>query len=80
MIGKGAFVGSNSTLVAPVKTAMARHCSGFGDYRHVPPGALESAGAQENKPEWVAKRGQEIDVRIIGYIGLNPLFQSFLMD
>ena len=58
MIGKGAFVGSDSTLVAPVTIGdRAYVAAGSAITADVPPGALAVARArQENKEGWVAKR------------------------
>ena len=57
-IGKGAFVGSDSTLVAPVTIGdHAYVAAGSAITADVPPGALGVARArQENKEGWVAKR------------------------
>ena len=57
-IGKGAFVGSNSTLVAPVTIGdHAYVAAGSAITADVPPGALAVARSrQENKQGWVAKR------------------------
>jgi bifunctional UDP-N-acetylglucosamine pyrophosphorylase / glucosamine-1-phosphate N-acetyltransferase len=57
-IGKGAFVGSDSTLVAPVTIGdHAYVAAGSAITADVPPGALGVARSrQENKEGWVAKR------------------------
>ncbi len=57
-IGKGAFIGSDSTLVAPVTIGdHAYVAAGSAITADVPPGALAVARArQENKEGWVAKR------------------------
>jgi bifunctional UDP-N-acetylglucosamine pyrophosphorylase / glucosamine-1-phosphate N-acetyltransferase len=57
-IGEGAFIGSNSTLVAPVEIG-AESYVGAGSVitEEVPKGALAlGRGRQVNKPGWVAKR------------------------
>ncbi len=57
-IGDGAFVGSNSTLVAPLEIG-AESYIGAGSVvtENVPPGALAvGRGRQANKPGWVEKR------------------------
>ena len=57
-IGEGAFVGSNSTLVAPLEIgAGAYMAAGSVITEAVPPDALAiGRGRQENKPEWAQKR------------------------
>jgi bifunctional UDP-N-acetylglucosamine pyrophosphorylase/glucosamine-1-phosphate N-acetyltransferase len=57
-IGDGAFVGSNSTLVAPVEIGADSYiAAGSVITEEVPPGALAlGRGRQVNKPGWVAKR------------------------
>ena len=57
-IGDGAFVGSNSTLVAPVEIGADSYiAAGSVITEAVPPGALAlGRGRQVNKPGWVAKR------------------------
>jgi len=58
VIGNHVFVGSNSTLVAPITLADGSYiAAGSAVTQDVPAGALGIARArQENKPEWVAKR------------------------
>jgi len=58
VIGKGVFVGSNSTLVAPVKIADGSYiAAGSAVTADVPAGALAIGRArQENKDGWVAKK------------------------
>jgi bifunctional UDP-N-acetylglucosamine pyrophosphorylase/glucosamine-1-phosphate N-acetyltransferase len=58
VIGKGAFVGSNSTLVAPVTIGdHAYVAAGSTLTADVPPDALGIGRArQENKPGWVSRR------------------------
>ena len=58
VIGKGVFVGSNSTLVAPVTLADGSYiAAGSAVTADVPAGALAIGRArQENKDGWVAKR------------------------
>ena len=58
VIGKGVFVGSNSTLVAPVTLADGSYiAAGSAVTTDVPAGALAIGRArQENKDGWVAKR------------------------
>jgi bifunctional UDP-N-acetylglucosamine pyrophosphorylase/glucosamine-1-phosphate N-acetyltransferase len=57
-IGEGAFVGSNSTLVAPVEIGAGAYiAAGSVVTQEVPPDALAiGRGRQENKPEWALKR------------------------
>jgi bifunctional UDP-N-acetylglucosamine pyrophosphorylase/glucosamine-1-phosphate N-acetyltransferase len=57
-IGEGAFIGSDSTLVAPVTIGdHAYVAAGSAITANVPPGALAVARSrQENKEGWVAKR------------------------
>ena len=57
-IGKGAFVGSNSTLVAPVTVGDGAYiAAGSAITGDVPAGALGiGRGRQENKDGWVANR------------------------
>jgi bifunctional UDP-N-acetylglucosamine pyrophosphorylase / glucosamine-1-phosphate N-acetyltransferase len=61
VIGNGVFVGSNSTLVAPVTLADGSYiAAGSAVTADVPAGALAIGRArQENKPEWRAKRAQK---------------------
>jgi bifunctional UDP-N-acetylglucosamine pyrophosphorylase/glucosamine-1-phosphate N-acetyltransferase len=56
-VGKGAFVGSNSSLVAPVKIGDGAYIgSGSVIYRDVAPDALAlERSAQEQRPGWAAK-------------------------
>ena len=58
VIGAGVFVGSNSTLVAPVTLADGSYiAAGSAVTTDVPAGALAIGRArQENKDGWVAKR------------------------
>jgi bifunctional UDP-N-acetylglucosamine pyrophosphorylase/glucosamine-1-phosphate N-acetyltransferase len=58
VIGNGVFVGSNSTLVAPVTLADGSYiAAGSAVTADVPAGALAIGRArQENKDGWVAKR------------------------
>lgn len=60
-IGAGVFVGSNSTLVAPVTLADGSYiAAGSAVTADVPAGALAIGRArQENKDGWVAKRKEE---------------------
>ena len=57
-IGEGAFVGSNSTLVAPLEIGAGSYvAAGSVVTQAVPPDALAiGRGRQENKPEWAHKR------------------------
>ena len=57
-IGEGAFVGSNSTLVAPLEIGAGSYvAAGSVITQAVPPDALAiGRGRQENKPEWANKR------------------------
>jgi bifunctional UDP-N-acetylglucosamine pyrophosphorylase/glucosamine-1-phosphate N-acetyltransferase len=59
-IGEGAFVGSNSTLVAPVEIGAGAYvAAGSVVTQPVPEDALAiGRGRQENKPEWARKRRQ----------------------
>ena len=61
VIGAGVFVGSNSTLVAPVTLADGSFiAAGSAVTTDVPAGALAiGRSRQENKEGWVAKRGQK---------------------
>ena len=58
VIGKGVFVGSNSTLVAPITVADGSYiAAGSAVTTDVPAGALAiGRSRQENKEGWVAKR------------------------
>jgi len=58
VIGKGVFVGSNSTLVAPITLADGSYiAAGSAVTTDVPAGALAiGRSRQENKEGWVAKR------------------------
>jgi len=60
-IGAGVFVGSNSTLVAPVTLADGSYiAAGSAITSDVPSGALAlGRSRQENKDGWVAKRKQK---------------------
>ncbi len=65
-IGEGAFVGSNSTLVAPLEIGAGSYvAAGSVITQAVPPDALAiGRGRQENKPEWARKRrslGRPVD-------------------
>jgi bifunctional UDP-N-acetylglucosamine pyrophosphorylase/glucosamine-1-phosphate N-acetyltransferase len=57
-IGEGAFVGSNTTLVAPLEIGAGAYvAAGSVITQTVPPDALAiGRGRQENKPEWAMKR------------------------
>jgi len=57
-IGKGAFVGSNSTLVAPLEIGAGAYvAAGSVVTQEVPPDALAiGRGRQETKPDWARKR------------------------
>ena len=57
-IGEGAFIGSNSTLVAPLEIGAGAYvAAGSVITQEVPPDALAiGRGRQENKPQWAAKR------------------------
>jgi bifunctional UDP-N-acetylglucosamine pyrophosphorylase/glucosamine-1-phosphate N-acetyltransferase len=57
-IGDGAFIGSNSTLVAPLEIGPESYiAAGSVITKKVPPETLAIGRArQENKPEWVARR------------------------
>jgi len=57
-IGEGAFVGSNSTLVAPLEIGAGAYlAAGSVITTEVPADALAiGRGRQENKPEWAKKR------------------------
>jgi bifunctional UDP-N-acetylglucosamine pyrophosphorylase/glucosamine-1-phosphate N-acetyltransferase len=57
-IGEGAFIGSNSTLVAPLEIGAGAYvAAGSVVTQMVPPDALAiGRGRQENKPEWARKR------------------------
>ncbi|MDH4065748.1 MAG: bifunctional UDP-N-acetylglucosamine diphosphorylase/glucosamine-1-phosphate N-acetyltransferase GlmU [Acidobacteriota bacterium] len=61
VIGKGAFVGSDSTLVAPVVIGDDAYvAAGSAITSDVPPGSLAIARArQENKEGWVSRRKAE---------------------
>ena len=61
VIGAGVFVGSNSTLVAPVTLADGSYiAAGSAVTADVPAGALAIGRArQENKEGWVARRAQK---------------------
>jgi bifunctional UDP-N-acetylglucosamine pyrophosphorylase/glucosamine-1-phosphate N-acetyltransferase len=57
-IGEGAFIGSNSTLVAPIEIGAGAYvAAGSVVTKPVPADALAiGRGRQENKPEWARKR------------------------
>ena len=57
-IGEGAFVGSNSTLVAPIEIGEGAYVAAGSVITHpVPPDALALGRArQENKEDWAKKR------------------------
>ena len=59
-IGEGAFVGSNSTLVAPIEIGAGAYvAAGSVVTQAVPPDALAiGRGRQENKPEWALEAAQ----------------------
>jgi bifunctional UDP-N-acetylglucosamine pyrophosphorylase/glucosamine-1-phosphate N-acetyltransferase len=61
VVDDGAFVGSNSTLVAPVKIGQGAYlAAGSVITEEVPPQSLAIArGRQTNKPGWVQKRKQK---------------------
>ena len=63
VIGDGAFVGSHSTLVAPVKVGAGAYvAAGSAITQDVPDGALGIArGRQTNKTGWVAARASKTD-------------------
>jgi bifunctional UDP-N-acetylglucosamine pyrophosphorylase/glucosamine-1-phosphate N-acetyltransferase len=70
VIEDGAFVGSNSTLVAPVTVGRGAYvAAGSAVTEDVPAGALGiGRGRQENKPGWVEKR--KTSVKASGPVGL----------
>jgi bifunctional UDP-N-acetylglucosamine pyrophosphorylase/glucosamine-1-phosphate N-acetyltransferase len=61
VIGSGVFVGSNSTLVAPLTLSDGSYiAAGSTVTTDVPPGALAiGRGRQENKEGWVESRRQK---------------------
>ena len=63
VIGDGAFVGSHSTLVAPVTVGAGAYvAAGSAITQDVPDGALGIArGRQTNKTGWVAARASKTD-------------------
>src|SRR5687768_14289862 len=63
VIGKGVFVGSNSTLVAPLTLADGSYiAAGSAITTDVPAGALAiGRSRQENKAGWVARRRQKAE-------------------
>jgi bifunctional UDP-N-acetylglucosamine pyrophosphorylase/glucosamine-1-phosphate N-acetyltransferase len=63
VIGDGAFVGSDSTLVAPVRVGEGAYvAAGSAITDDVPDGALGIArGRQTNKTGWVAARVSKSD-------------------
>jgi bifunctional UDP-N-acetylglucosamine pyrophosphorylase / glucosamine-1-phosphate N-acetyltransferase len=63
-IEDGAFVGSDTTLVAPVKVGQNAYIgAGSAITDDVPGGALAIARArQENKPGWVEKKSSQLSV------------------
>jgi bifunctional UDP-N-acetylglucosamine pyrophosphorylase/glucosamine-1-phosphate N-acetyltransferase len=63
VIGKGVFVGSNSTVVAPVTLADGSYiAAGSAITTDVPAGALAiGRSRQENKAGWVASRRQKAE-------------------
>ena len=65
IIEDGAFVGSDTTLVAPVKVGQRAYVgAGSTITEDVPAGALAiGRGRQENKPGWVEKRKQDVKVQ-----------------
>ena len=62
-IGDGAFIGSNTNLVAPVKIGAGAYIgAGSTITRDVPPGALGVArGRQKNIPDWSARKKKKLD-------------------
>ena len=85
VIGNNVFVGSNSTLVAPVKLADGAYiAAGSAVTQDVPAGALGIGRArQENKEGWREKRRQKAKryqtmCGIIGYIGPKPVVPVIL--
>ena len=79
VIGDNVFVGSNSTLVAPVTFADGSYiAAGSAVTTDVPAGALAiGRSRQENKEGWVAKRKEakanKLMCGIVGYIGPKPV-------
>jgi len=61
VIGDGAFIGSDSQLIAPVRVGQGAYvAAGSSITEDVPDEALAIArGRQENKPGWVARRRAE---------------------
>jgi bifunctional UDP-N-acetylglucosamine pyrophosphorylase/glucosamine-1-phosphate N-acetyltransferase len=61
-IGKGVFIGSNSTLVAPVRIGDGAYvAAGSAITENVPPDALGIArGRQVNKPRWASRKRREL--------------------
>jgi len=64
VIGDGAFVGSNTNLVAPVVVGPGAYiAAGSTITKNVPPGALGIARSrQSNIPDWVARRKKSTEV------------------
>ena len=64
-VGKGAFIGSNSALVAPVKIGDDAYVgSGSVITENVPAGALAlGRGRQVNKPDWAARKASRLRQR-----------------
>jgi bifunctional UDP-N-acetylglucosamine pyrophosphorylase / glucosamine-1-phosphate N-acetyltransferase len=64
-IGDGAFIGSNSTLVAPIEIGPGSYvAAGSVITKKVPPETLAIGRArQENKPEWIARRKKKAEPR-----------------
>ena len=61
-IGKGVFIGSNTTLIAPVRIGDGAYvAAGSAITESVPPDALGIArGRQVNKPRWASRRRREL--------------------
>jgi bifunctional UDP-N-acetylglucosamine pyrophosphorylase/glucosamine-1-phosphate N-acetyltransferase len=61
-IGNRAFIGSDATLVAPVRIGDGAYvAAGSTITENIPPGALAIArGRQSNKPGWAAKKRREL--------------------
>ena len=63
VIGDGTFIGSDSTLVAPIEIGSGSYvAAGSCITEPVPDGALAFGRARQvNKPGWAAKRKAELD-------------------
>jgi bifunctional UDP-N-acetylglucosamine pyrophosphorylase/glucosamine-1-phosphate N-acetyltransferase len=61
-IGRGAFIGSNSTLVAPVRIGDGAYVgAGSTITENIPPDSLGiGRGRQVNKPRWAARKRREL--------------------